>query len=129
MSSGYYPAGAEYDPRAPWNQMEKDVECDADIEVFFTRQCEEHEIEEFAKELLDTLRTRKDVLSVTNPIVEYDDGEVTVYAECAIRITVTYFGNYITGRYTEPEQWEIDDAAHNQYTEILSVNNWIIERA
>ena len=109
--------------------MEKDVECDADIEVFFTRQCEEHEIEEFAKELLDTLRTRKDVLSVTNPIVEYDDGEVTVYAECAIRITVTYFGNYITGRYTEPEQWEIDDAAHNQYKEILSVNNWIIERA
>lgn len=30
MESGYYPAGAEYDPRAPWNQEEPHmVKCEA----------------------------------------------------------------------------------------------------
>lgn len=32
--SGYYPAGAEYDPDAPWNEREPTmVECDGEGEV------------------------------------------------------------------------------------------------
>lgn len=33
--SGYYPAGAEYDPSAPWNEVEQ-PEMDFDIEVHHT---------------------------------------------------------------------------------------------
>ena len=32
MSSGYYPAGAEYDPKAPWNQP-PDVYKEVTVEV------------------------------------------------------------------------------------------------
>lgn len=114
FESGYYPPGAENDPRAPYNEVEREVECEA---------------EALAKELVDTLNKRDDVVNIGKPDVEFDDGEVSVFAEATIKVLATAYGNWITDRYPEPTEEDIDDAAIEQYAEILSVDNWNIDRA
>ena len=36
--SGYYPAGAEFDPQAPWNEkMQREVEVEVDVTLTVTK--------------------------------------------------------------------------------------------
>lgn len=39
--SGYYPAGAEFDPRAPWNEREPTMVYAYDFEADYETECSE----------------------------------------------------------------------------------------
>jgi len=39
--SGMYPDGAEFDPRAPWNQSERCTKCEQDVSETFELGCDD----------------------------------------------------------------------------------------
>lgn len=127
MSSGYYPAGAENDPNAPYNEVEREEERDAYIDVLWTRECEEHEVDKLVEELVTELRNRKDV-DPGDYEYEFDDGELTVFASPTITVTATAYGNYITCPDPEVDEEDIDNAVDEQYEDILKVNNWTLDK-
>ena len=127
FESGYYPAGAEYDSAAPYNEVEVTSMCTYTEEVVYVIGCDEIESERLASRLIEDLNSRDAVLCVDNISSEYDDGELAVYLSAAIEVEVTVYGNCIDDPNPEPTEDEIRQAADEQAVEILSVNNWLLE--
>lgn len=78
MSGGYYPAGAENDPSAPWNERELTVEVNAEVGTFVQIPIDGSEIDsDTLKELVE--EAVKEKLNIDNNEIMLNNFEVCDY--------------------------------------------------